>query len=87
MAISRRRVAGCVAIITAVVVGLAAPLAVSTDPGRSRGAGLQGAHLDRSQGDVHRVRWNPCQTITFAVNPRLAGKSERATRQGHRRCA
>ena len=36
--------------------------------------------VDRG-GDVHRVRWNPCQTITFAVNPRLAGKSDRATRR------
>jgi len=79
MAISRRRVAGSVAMMTAVVLGLSAPLTVSVDPAGAAGRAFKVHTWTDPTGDVHRVRWNPCQTITFAVNARLAGKSERAT--------
>jgi len=81
MAMSRRRVAGCVAIITAVALSLAAPLAMSTDPAGAAGRAYKVHTWTDPKGEVHRVRWNPCQTITYAVNPKLAGKSERATRK------
>lgn len=29
-------------------------------------------------GDRHRVRWDPCTTITYAVNVRLAGDTDKA---------
>lgn len=79
MALSRRRVAGCVALMTAVVLGLAVPLTMSTAPAGAAGRAYKVHTWTDPKGDVHRVRWNPCQTITFAVNPRLAGKSVHAT--------
>ena len=80
MGLGRRRVAGSVAMLTAAVVALSAPLAVSTEPAGAAGRAYKVHTWTDPDGDVHRVRWNPCQTITYAVNVRLAGKSERARR-------
>lgn len=68
---------GLLALVMAAVVGLAVPLAPMPD------ADAAGSRYDVSNwtdpsGHTHRVRWNPCQTITFAVNPKLAGRSAAA---------
>jgi len=81
MAISRRRIVGFMSVIIAVAVGLATPLAGGQPSAGAAGRAYKVHTWVDGGGDVHRVRWNPCQTITFAVNPRLAGKSDRATRR------
>ena len=66
------------ALAVAVTVGLSSPIAPHNV------AGAAGSRYDVSnwtdpKGKPHRIRWNPCQAaVTYAVNPRLAGKTERA---------
>jgi hypothetical protein len=62
----------------ALTLGLSAPLTPNNSAGAS-GDGYDVSNWTDPQGKVHRIRWNPCQTaVTFAVNPRLAGKTAAA---------
>ena len=62
----------------AATLGLSVPLT----PGNSAdaaGDSYEVSNWTDPRGDVHRVRWNPCQSaVTFAINPRLAGHSTAA---------
>ncbi|MFL6183120.1 MAG: matrixin family metalloprotease [Actinomycetes bacterium] len=62
----------------ALTVGLSAPLTPNNSAGAS-GDKYEVSNWTDPQGKVHRIRWNPCQAaVTFAVNPRLAGKTSAA---------
>lgn len=72
-----RRSVGAMALAVAAVVALALPLTSASD------ADAAGSRYDVSSwkdpdGVLHRIRWNPCQTVTYAVNPRLAGATAKA---------
>lgn len=68
---------GLVALAMAAVVGVAVPL-TPTHEADAAGDRYQVSNWTDPDGTKHRIRWNPCQTITYAVNPRLAGKSTAA---------
>lgn len=68
---------GLVALAMAAVVGLAVPLTPTQDADAA-GDRYQVSNWTAPDGTKHRIRWNPCQTITYAVNPRLAGRSAKA---------
>jgi hypothetical protein len=76
----------------ALTVGLSAPLTPNNAADAS-GDGYDVSNWTDPNGNLHRVRWNPCQTaVTYAVNPRLAGGSAKArgsavsdVREGFRR--
>lgn len=73
----RRLAAVCAAIVSVVVAGVTPGLVAGSS------AGAAGDPYDVStwtdpNGDRHLVRWNPCQVITYAVNPWLAGKTPKA---------
>lgn len=75
---SRRRLVGLTAAALAVTVGLGLPATLSqTSAGAANDPFNVNTWTD-PDGGHHLVRWNPCQTITFAVNPRLAGHSAHA---------
>jgi hypothetical protein len=62
----------------ALTIGLSAPLTPNNSAGAS-GDGYDVSNWTDPQGKVHRIRWNPCQAaVTYAVNPRLAGKTPAA---------
>jgi predicted Zn-dependent protease len=74
---SRRRLTGYAAAL-AVAASCLATLAMSS-PQAGAADPLYNINMwTDPQGGHHLVRWNPCQTITFAVNPRLAGHTPRA---------
>jgi hypothetical protein len=59
-------------------IGLSTPLLPSNLAGAS-GDRYNVSNWKDPQGKDHRVRWNPCQpAITYAVNPRLSGKTKAA---------
>ena len=62
----------CWLMVMAVVVGLAVPLTPVPDADAA-GNRYEVSNWTDPDGNAHRIRWNPCQTITYAVNPRLAG--------------
>ncbi len=68
---------GLLALVMAAVVGLAVPLAPMPDADAA-GSRYEVSNWTDPDGHTHRIRWNPCQTITFAVNPKLAGRSAAA---------
>ena len=68
---------GLVALAMAAVVGLAVPLAPAQDADAA-GDRFEVSNWTDPDGKTHRIRWNPCQTVTFAVNPRLAGATQSA---------
>ncbi len=75
---SRRRLVGLMATVLAVTVGLVAPATLSQFSADASGDPFNVNTWTDPDGGHHLVRWNPCQTITFAVNPRLAGHSAHA---------
>lgn len=74
---SRRRLVGLTASVLAVTLGCITPSLVSSPAGADNPQFHVNTWTD-PDGGHHLVRWNPCQTITFAVNPRLAGASAEA---------
>lgn len=62
-------------IALALTVGASVPL-TSNNSADAAGDRYDVNNWTDPKGKQHRIRWNPCQTaVTFAVNPRLAGKT------------
>jgi hypothetical protein len=73
-----RPVTLALACAVALAVVLAAVLAPWVTSGAPASAGGQRYSLNRwtdPAGKVHLVRWDPCRTITYAVNPDLASRT------------
>jgi hypothetical protein len=65
-------------VAVAATVGLSVPLTPSNTVDAA-GKSYEVSNWTDPKGKEHRIRWNPCQSaVTFAVNPRLAGKTEEA---------
>jgi len=78
MRFGRSRSTGMAAAVLAVLVAVVAPVTLTGASAGAAGAGFNVHTWTDPKGDQHLVRWNPCQSITYAVNVRLAGHSERA---------
>jgi len=73
MVLRRLGSTGLVAAVLTVALAVIVPLtAVTTTAGAAGGVYRVHSWKD-PDGGAHRVRWNPCQTITYAVNLKLAG--------------
>lgn len=68
---------GLVAVAMAAVAALAVPLAPAQDADAA-GSRYEVSNWTDPDGQAHRIRWNPCQTVTFAVNAQLAGGTQAA---------
>jgi hypothetical protein len=65
-------------IAMALTLGASVPLMPNNQADAS-GSGYDVSNWTDPKGKQHRVRWDPCQSaVTFAVNPRLAGKTRAA---------
>lgn len=74
----RRRLAAiAVTALTLAVAGVA-PGALTGSPAGAAGERFEVSRWTDPDGGRHVIRWNPCQTITYSVNPRLAGRTDRA---------
>ena len=66
------------AIAIAVTCGLSVPL-TPNNAADAAGNGFDVGNWTDPKGKQHRIRWNPCQkAVTYAINPRLAGKTSAA---------
>ena len=66
------------AIAIAVTFGLSVPL-TPNNSADAAGSGFEVRNWTDPSGKQHRIRWNPCQAgVTYAVNPRQAGKTSAA---------
>lgn len=74
----RLRSTGVLAAIFAVAAAVLVPVSTSSVPVGAAGGTYKVHTWIDQDGGSHRVRWNPCQTITYAVNLKLAGGSEAA---------
>ncbi len=81
MGFGRSRFTGVAAALLAMLVAVGVPITLSGANAGAAGAKYNLHTWTDPKGDQHRVRWNPCQTITYAVNARLAGGSDRARRR------
>ncbi|MFZ0325438.1 MAG: matrixin family metalloprotease [Actinomycetes bacterium] len=66
--------------LTAVAALAAVVVPAGSHPPRAQAGGKQFviSHWTDPKGSSHVVRWDPCQTITYAVNARKAGSTPRA---------
>ncbi len=72
------RPAALAAVAVVATLGLSAPLTSNTTVDASDKS-FDVSEWTDPKGKEHRIRWNPCQSaVTFAVNPRQAGKTEQA---------
>lgn len=78
MVLGRTRTAGF-AVLTVLVTAtaLVTPMVIG-DNADAAGDSYKVQSWVDPDGGHHRVRWNPCQKITYAVNPQLAGHSSAA---------
>ncbi len=81
MGFGRSRFTGVAAALLAMLVAVGVPITLSGANAGAAGAKYNLHTWTDPKGDQHRVRWNPCQTITYAVNARLSGGSDRARRR------
>ena len=79
-----RTTVGAVALAAAAMLAVAVvPMGASNQPAQAGGAVFQITHwkdpgTDKNVNHDHVVRWDPCQTITYAVNARKAGSTPKA---------
>lgn len=78
MGVSRRRLVAISATVLAVALGGLAPGALTGTTAGAAGNPYEVSKWTDENGEQHLTRWNPCQTITYAVNPRLAGRTAKA---------
>lgn len=78
MALARLRSTAVVVVLFAVAVSLLGPVAGREGEADAAGRAYQVHSWTDPKGDQHRVRWNPCQTITYAVNLAKAGRTPAA---------
>lgn len=75
------RSTGMVATVLAVAISVLAPVMATTTAADAAGEDYKVHSWTDPVGGTHRVRWNPCQTITYAVNLQMAGRTELARGQ------
>ena len=78
MGFGRSRFTSVAAVLLAMLVAVGVPISLSGSNAGAAGAAYNVHSWTDPKGNHHRVRWNPCQTITYAVNARLSGHSNRA---------
>jgi Matrixin len=75
MVLGRLRSIGVLVVLLAVAVAVLGPVAGQSDRAGAAGRAYKVHAWTDPSGNNHRVRWNPCQTITYSVNVRKAGKT------------
>ncbi|HVQ18282.1 MAG TPA: hypothetical protein VMT27_04505, partial [Actinomycetes bacterium] len=78
MILGRRRSIAGAAIAVACTLLTAAAFGVVVPSAGAAGAPYKVNSWTDPAGDLHRVRWDPCQTVTYAVNVQLAARTNRA---------
>lgn len=73
MLVGRMRSIGLATAALAIAMAVLVPATSSTTTADAAGEAYEVHSWTDPKGKTHRVRWNPCQTITYAVNLRLAG--------------
>ena len=78
MVLGRARTTALTAMALAVTLALLVPLSATMTSADAAGGGYKVHSWPDPDGNLHRIRWNPCQTITYAVDLRLAGRTNAA---------